>query len=217
MKKTRRRAPIVLAVMTAAALAGLIHFAVADEPARVNGITPNDTELLPNGNFEQGSTSWTESSVQGLDLIRDLRTLSITAHSGTWGAVLGIANNEIASIEQSVKVPTGSPALKYWYQIGSVDTHLGFDFARLLVNGVKVDEFQLHEGINTSVWTLHAIDLTAYAGQTVNIQIQVETDIVDGSTLIVDDVFFDFDPSSGSIFQDGFETGDTSRWSMQFP
>lgn len=215
--KTRRRVPNVLTVMTVAALAGLTPFAVADQPATGNSITANDTELLPNGNFEQGSTSWTESSVQGLDLIRDLRTLSINAHSGNWGAVLGIANNEIASIEQSVMVPSGSPALKYWYQVGSVDTHMGFDFARLLVNGVKIDEFQLHQGINTSVWTLYAVDLSAYAGQTVNLQIQVETDIVDGSTLIVDDVFFDFDPSSSSIFQDGFETGDTSSWSLQVP
>ncbi len=187
---------------------------------RVNSgstITPNDTQPLPNGNFEQGAKVWTESSVQGLDLIRDLRTLSITAHSGNWGAVLGIANNELASIEQSIMVPAGSPSLKYWFQVGSVDSHLGFDFARLLVNGVEVDEFQLHAGINTSIWTLRTVDIAPYAGQTVNLQLQVETDIADASTLIVDDVFFDFDPTSNSIFQDGFETGDTSNWSPQIP
>jgi hypothetical protein len=174
---------------------------------------PLDTELLPNGNFEQGPIIWAQSSDRGLDLIRKLSEVGVTPHSGQWGGVLGILDNEIASIEQRVTVPTGSPTVNFWYLLGSLDTHLGFDFARLLIDGSVVDEFQLYEDVATSVWTLHSVDLGAFAGRIVDLEIQVETDVAEPSTLIVDDVFFDFDGNSGSIFRDGFESGDTSAWS----
>jgi len=60
---------------------------------------------------------------------------------------------------------------------------------------------------------LHEVDISAYAGQTVTLRIQVDTDADLNSNLFVDDVSFDILP----IFADGFESGDTSAWSSTTP
>lgn len=47
-----------------------------------------------NGDFESGSTGWTECARQGYRLIRSLPTMPET-HGGNWAAWLGGADDEI--------------------------------------------------------------------------------------------------------------------------
>lgn len=194
-------------------------FAGAQEvPLDFTGSTPRVAVSVPNGNFEQGRTIWAESSTNALTLIRRLSEVGVVPRSGEWGAVLGIANNEIAYIEQTVSVPSDTKRLNYWYQLGSFETHLGFDFARVVIDGWDViDEFQLTENDATLVWTLRSADISSYAGRTVQIRIAAEIDVAEPSTLLVEDVHFETDGPSMKVFADGFESRDTTAWSGEWP
>jgi hypothetical protein len=147
---------------------------------------------LVNGNFESGSTGWTEHSYQGYALILPGSSLpgGVTPHGGNWVAWLGGADNEISYVRQQVTVPVGSPFLGYWHWIASLDS-CGFDFGGVIVNDATVvDVYNLCTSTNTGGWVKHVVNLSAYAGQTVSLQIRAETDISENSNLFVDDVAF---------------------------
>jgi hypothetical protein len=168
---------------------------------------------LPNGNFESGAAIWAEVSLNGWNLILNYTEFpqGVLPHAGNWATWLGGDLDEIAYIEQRVTVPVGTPVLKYWHWIDSEDD-CGYDFAGVIVNTATViDSYDLCWERDTAGWVLHTVDMAAYAGETVSLQIRVETDDQLISNLFVDDVTFESDASA--IFGDGFESGDTSDWS----
>lgn len=174
-------------------------------------------EFLPNGDFESGLTVWTMGSLNGWPLIIETSTIGLIAHSGDWAAWLGTGNidvEEISVIEQLVTVPRNTPVLKYWYWIESFDDLCGADVAGVLVNAdTDVDAFSLCIATNTGGWALRSLDMSAYAGRTILLSIVVVTDAVKGSSLFLDDVFFQFDGvGPNAIFGDSFESGDSSSW-----
>ena len=70
-------------------------------------------------------------------------------------------------------------------------------------------------------WSQHVVDLTAYAGQTVNLRFRLATDSsISREGWYIDDVRV-ITPSgcldNSSIFSDGFESSDTSAWSSSTP
>ena len=70
-------------------------------------------------------------------------------------------------------------------------------------------------------WSQHVVDLTAYAGQTVNLRFRLATDTSVGREgWYIDDVRV-ITPSdcldNSNIFSDGFESSDTSAWSSTTP
>jgi hypothetical protein len=144
---------------------------------------------LENGDFESGPTAWQEYSANDRDLIVTTFPSGVTPHGGSWAAWLGRAHDETAYIRQQVIVPPGATALTYWHWILSEDW-CGWDFGRVLMNGVVVDDYDLCTDENTGGWVKHSVDVSAYAGQTVSLQIEVETDGSYISDLVVDDVSF---------------------------
>jgi hypothetical protein len=143
---------------------------------------------IVNGDFESGSTGWTEYSYQGWSIIMNSGFPgSVTPHGGSWAAWLGGDDNEISYIQQPVTISTGSPYLVYYHWIASEDV-CGYDFGIVLVNGSVKNQYDLCSDNDTGGWVRHSVDLSAYAGQSVTLQIRVETDSVDNSSLFVDDV-----------------------------
>ncbi|MDW8327011.1 MAG: S8 family peptidase [Anaerolineales bacterium] len=150
--------------------------------------------LVPNGDFEQGATVWAQSSSNGRQQIRNSFAPNIvTPHSGAWGVWLGGAFNEQGYIQQTVIVPAGAPYLYFYNWIGSADSP-GFDFGYVVINGVTVLTVDLHSGANTGGWVKRVINLTAYAGQMVTLQIAVTTDDAYNSNWFIDDVGFQSTP-----------------------
>jgi thermitase len=154
---------------------------------------------LQNGDFESGPVAWTEYSARDYDIIINAGFPDyVSPHSGGWAAWLGGDENEIAYIEQQVNVPAGNAYLTYWHWIDSSDfcgfggSH--FDFATVVVNGAVVELYDLCTRDNTAGWEKHAINLSAYTGQSVSLQIRVETDSSYNSNLFVDDVAFEDSP-----------------------
>lgn len=142
---------------------------------------------IVNGDFESGATGWTEYSQLGWAIIVTGSDLPITPHSGVWAAWLGGDHNEIAYIQQTVDIPAGSPSLSLWEWIDSEDM-CGYDFAWVLLNGNPVATIDLCTSTDTGGWVQRTLDLSAYAGMTVSLQIQVETDDSYYSSYFVDDV-----------------------------
>ncbi len=149
-----------------------------------------------NSDFEDGPDgSWTEYSALGWDLIiNESGPLpfpgSVTPHSGSWAVWLGGADDEISYIAQSVTIPSSDPVLVYRYWIASEDICAN-DLGGVLVDTAVtdiVDVFYLCASTNTGGWMIRMVDLSAYAGQTVQLRIQAETDSSLNSNLFVDDV-----------------------------
>lgn len=181
------------------------------------GATVTVTKSLPNGDFESGPAIWTEASLNGWNLILDSISfpVPILPYEGDWGVWLGGDHDEIAYSQQEVTVPTGSPTLNYWHWIASEDD-CGYDFGGVSVNSTTVvDSYDLCVATDTADWVLYTVDMAAYEGQTLTLQIRVETDDQLLSSLFVDDVYWEYEAEA--FVSDGFESGDTSAWSSQSP
>jgi hypothetical protein len=153
---------------------------------------------ITNGDFEDGAIGWTEYSTHGWDLIvRDFPS-GVTARGGSWAAWLGGDHNDISFIQQQVTVPPSSPRFTYWHWIASGDLCiLDVDVAGVIVNGAQVvDRYDLCQSQSTEGWIEHTVNLSAYAGQSISLQIRVETDSSFNSNLFVDDVSFQASASS---------------------
>ena len=145
---------------------------------------------LLNGNFEAGPANWTQSSTHNWPLIVNSDAIDdLPTHSGIWIAWLGGDDNETSIIEQAVTVPADRPYLTYYYGIASKDS-CGYDFGRVLINGLVVEEYTLCRNNNTPDWAYRVINLSAYAGQTVALQFRATTDGSLNSNLLIDDVAF---------------------------
>jgi hypothetical protein len=145
--------------------------------------------LFPNGDFEQGPGIWEEYSKNGWELIVQEFSAGVTPYDGTWAVWLGGDYDEISYIQQQILVPVNSPYLSYWRWIISSDV-CGFDFGRVLVNSNVVEEYDLCQANNTNGWVQKVIDLRAYAGQSVFIQIRAECNASINSNLFIDHVTF---------------------------
>ena len=167
-------------------------------PVLLRGVSTSGASSLVNGDFEAGPTGWTESSTNGYGLIlsgADLQGMS--PHSGKWAAWLGGDNSEESVISQQVTVPSGSPYLSYWHVIGSTDT-CGRDEAAVAIDGTIVHRYDLCISQKTGGWVKHVVNLSAYAGRSVSLQIAVNTNSSNISNLYVDDVAFQA-PASSAI------------------
>lgn len=152
-------------------------------------VASNTFTQLANGSFEAGVNSWTEFSLQGAQLILAASDSAVAPHSGSWIAWLGGLNQEVSFVRQLVTISRDAPMLQFWYWIVSNDD-CGYDFAGVVVDGVVVDTVNLCRTTETGGWKSHSVDLRAYIGQTVEIQIRAETDSLVTSNWYVDDVTF---------------------------
>ncbi|MCA9981779.1 MAG: serine protease, partial [Anaerolineales bacterium] len=148
---------------------------------------------LTNGNFEQGPAGWTQLSSNDYALILTSQDLLVTPRSGTWAAWLGGVLNETSILRQKITLSTNDPFLTFWYRIGSQETTCSNDRDRFTLvinqnNGLVADSFQLCTSNNKSSWTLRTVNLSAYAGQTIDIDWRVVTDGANNSNLFIDDI-----------------------------
>jgi hypothetical protein len=169
-------------------------------PARATvTIWDNDqSSVVPNGDFEQGPTIWTEYSEKGWKVILDEDHIpaSVSPRSGQYLAWLGGDHEEFAYIGQTLAVPTGAPYLSYWHWIESEGACGGYDVAGVVINGSEVaDAYDLCGSESTGGWVKHAVDLSNWAGQVVAVWIVASTNSVNLSNLYVDDVSFSGSPA----------------------
>jgi uncharacterized repeat protein (TIGR01451 family) len=153
---------------------------------------------IVNGDFEQGSTGWDEYSTHGWSLITNSGFPgSVTPHGGNWAVWLGGDLDDISYIQQQVTIPSGQPYLAYYHWIASEDA-CGYDYGGVIINtSAVVDAYDLCSSGNTGGWVKHTVNLSAYAGQSVALQIRAETDSSLNSNLFIDDVSFQSSAADG--------------------
>jgi uncharacterized repeat protein (TIGR01451 family) len=152
---------------------------------------------LVNGSFEQGTTGWDEYSTHGWQLIINSGFPgSVTPHGGSWAVWLGGDVDDLSYISQQVTVPSSQPYLAYYHWIASED-FCGYDYGGVVVNSANVDVYDLCEDNNTGGWVKHVVNLSTYAGQSVQLRIMATTDGLLNSNLFIDDVSFQASASSG--------------------
>jgi hypothetical protein len=166
------------------------EFAIDGRSQERPGVVPRAiiASGINNGDFENGRDgSWTDYASNGWYVIED--NLPVAAHSGSWAAWLGAEHDHISYISQSVTVPSENPTLHYWLWINSDDV-CGYDYGWVKINGSSVQTINLCLDDNTGGWAARSVDLSAYAGQPVTLEIRVETDSSLLSHLLIDDVTF---------------------------
>lgn len=143
---------------------------------------------LQNGQFEAGpSAGWSQYSLQKAALILQGATVGAAPHEGSWLAKLAGSKSEVAFVYQRLTVTNAAPMLEFWYRIASTDS-CGYDFGGVVVNGAIVDQFDLCESTATTHWQKRRVDLRAFVGGTIVVELRAETDKLMHSTLWLDDV-----------------------------
>ena len=107
-------------------------------------IKPASTTTVPitNGDFESGTSGWTQYSTHGYTIIMN-SSYPVTARSGSWIAWLGGELSATTYIQRQVSVPADHHFLVYWQWISSQETSCGYDFGKVLINGTQVDSYGL--------------------------------------------------------------------------
>ena len=159
---------------------------------------------LKNGDFEQGSTLWSQQTTQPVLLIVDANELKASLpqanpHSGNWVGWLGGFNNENATLSQSVTVPVGAPYLIYWQLIASTEAanECGADVGRVLISSVTVPGSLTDLCVTTNTypnWQRKSFNLSAYAGQNVTLAFNFRSDFAVESSWLLDDIAFSATP-----------------------
>ncbi|OKJ05639.1 M4 family metallopeptidase [Kitasatospora sp. CB01950] len=146
--------------------------------------TPGSGNALVNGGFEQGATGWTQSAN---DITNSNQQ---TPHGGSWYAwMMGYGSAATETLSQNnIAVPSsGSPKLTFWLKVTTQETgSTAYDTLKVNVNGATVATYS---NANASAgYVQKTVDLSAYRGQTVNLQFAGQEDASLATIFLVDDV-----------------------------
>lgn len=102
----------------------------------------NSVENIGDPSFEEGNTgtTWTQAGNSGSPVC-DASCGASVPRTGSWWIWFGGWDDrvEVASVAQTVTIPTGATALTFWVQVAACSTTQGTaDFARLTIDGTEV-------------------------------------------------------------------------------
>ncbi|MEV7213472.1 M4 family metallopeptidase [Kitasatospora cineracea] len=144
---------------------------------------PSGGNALANGGFEQGATGWTQSAN---DITNSTQQ---QAHGGSWYAwMMGYGSAASETLSQgSVAVPAGSPKLTFWLKVTTQETGTtAYDTLKVNVNGQTL---KTYSNANASAgYVQKTVDLSAFAGQTVNLTFAGQEDAALATVFLIDDV-----------------------------
>ncbi|MFD8597558.1 M4 family metallopeptidase [Kitasatospora sp. NPDC059646] len=145
---------------------------------------PNPGNALTNGDFEQGATGWTQSAN---DITNSNQQ---TPHGGSWYAwMMGYGSAASETLAQNnIAVPAaGSPKLTFWLKVTTQESGpTAYDTLKVNVNGTTLATYS---NANASAgYVQKTVDLSAYRGQTVNLQFAGQEDASLSTVFLVDDV-----------------------------
>jgi hypothetical protein len=145
-----------------------------------------DSAMVQNGGFETGSFApWILDGNNNPPVITNTQT-----HSGTFAAFVG-GNPQAgyfcsaagqspsgnSSFYQQFTVPAGDSTLRFWYWTCSAD-FINFDWQDAYITDTNGTVLQtvFHQCTDNQVWFSQAVNMSAYAGQTVRLKFLVHQD-----------------------------------------
>lgn len=194
-------------------------------PAPPTPFSPPTTTEIDNANFDADpNMGWTEYSKNGYSIIME-GPKGFSARSTPYLAWLGGVHNEDSSITQQMTVPDTHPYLSLHVMATSEEDLCVYDRAVIKVDEMEVAYFGLCKEYNNYNWLKHQIDLSNFAGKTVDLTLQVVTDNSLLSSLFIDDLSFESGvfiptpvpsptpaPTNNPIRNPGFELGNNGDW-----
>jgi hypothetical protein len=138
--------------------------------------------VVTNGGFEQGGKEWhqytTGTGWKAHDLIGS-DAEGFHPHEGHYAAKLGGYEGVWDVLTQTVSIPPGGQ-LSYWWQMGTYESsifydHLGVEL--LTPDGEQVSLLAYHDVQGPEgIWQQDVVDVSAYAGQTLNLRFYAYND-----------------------------------------
>ena len=153
--------------------------------------TVTATELIANGGFESGATSWTASS----GVITN--STSEAAHTGSYKAWLdGYGAATTDTVSQTVTIPSTaiSATLTFWLHIDTAETTTTTAYDKLTVqllnsSGTVLTTLATYSNLNAATgYTQKSFDVSAYKGQTVQVYFKGVEDSQKQTSFVLDDV-----------------------------
>ncbi|MFE9535481.1 M1 family aminopeptidase [Streptomyces sp. NPDC006691] len=178
---------LAAAACAAAALAAVSLPAVpasAAAPAAPAACTP--AQVVANGDFESGTSPWTQSSTSVIT-----NRSGETAHGGTHFAWLnGVGSTHTDTLSQSVTIPSGcsTATLTYWLHIDTAETTTSTAYDKLTA---KIGSTTLATYSNldkNSGYVQKSVDVSGFAGQTVTLAFTGTEDSSLKTSFVLDDV-----------------------------
>jgi S-layer homology domain len=206
-------------------LAGLLAFPQSSAKASL--------QSLVNGDFEQGDgVGWQTWPPGTAGLVWNTAAHGgqpAPAHSGTWMANLGGANDQSFQLYQTVTFGDNK-YMSFWYWIDTTESFCGRDSGWIWVNSHAVQILTLCTSWNTGGWVQAIYDISPYVspGQTGDIIFELSTDRTDPSRWLIDDVTFHktfadisnthpFAPYIEALYQAGITSGCSTNPSVYCP
>jgi hypothetical protein len=175
--------------------AATITVSLVDHPA-VKSIIPaallldaglvSAPNLLQSGDMESGQ-GWDASS-ENVIIGKVTINGKNVARSGTQIALLGVDNNDVWDLAQTVSIPDAESATLVYYSLVDSSDQCGYDHAEVRINGTPVAQQTLCARTTYDGWRANVIDLGAYLNQMVTISFHVENDSSQMSRLYLDDI-----------------------------
>lgn len=151
----------------------------------------------------ESSTHWVAQSNGSYSLFSNYNT-----RSGSSAAYLAGVDGAQDSLRQTLALPAGNQlTLSFWWQVNSEESTSGWDgLSVLLANsqGTPLRSlFTVTDRNASAVWQQTIVDVSQYAGQTIQLQFNARTDNTLATDFFVDDVSVvacDTPSASTSIF-----------------
>jgi hypothetical protein len=191
LSPTRRKVTILL-LLTCLIAASLSTMAVAQ---------PTDcTNLVADGGLESGA-GWTTTSTGSYAMIGNY-----LAHGGVNSAHLAGVDNTTDQLSSTLSLPAdrSSVTLKFWWQINSEEESNEFDGLTVLVADAAGNTLRslltLGSDSAANLWQQSALDLSEFAGQTIQLKFVAQTD----ETLVTDFFIDDVEVQACTAISQGF-------------
>ncbi|MFJ8728417.1 M1 family aminopeptidase [Streptomyces bauhiniae] len=189
MRPTPHRA-LVTGVFTAAALIALsLPAAARPETTAPVAAACTPTQTVVNGGFENGTSPWTESPT-GIVTSRTGQS----AHGGTAFAWLdGTGRTRTDTLTQSVTVPAGcaTATLSFYLHVDTAETTSSTAYDKLTAKAGSTTLATYSNLDRASGYVRKTIDVSSYAGQTVNLAFTGTEDSSLQTSFVLDDIALD--------------------------
>lgn len=160
--------------------------------------------LIVNGDFSSGLSSWDQSSLSGPFSVTVLSSSVCASFHTTQAAAFNVYSGRRSALEQSVVIPASSTAtlsMKVWGQYQATTAFIYIVDSNSVKN--QLDQFVATPMITSytfpgptfdcsgNSFETKSYDVSAYAGQTVKVRIEATSSGNDGTFAIFDDVTLD--------------------------
>ncbi|MGW7402853.1 M1 family aminopeptidase [Streptomyces sp. NPDC054833] len=146
-------------------------------------------QVVTNGGFESGTSPWTPSS-SGVITSRSGQT----AHGGTSFAWLnGVGSTHTDTLSQSVTIPSGcsTATLTFWLHIDTAETTSSTAYDKLTAK-IGSTTLATYSNLNKNTgYVQKSFDVSAFAGQTVNLAFTGTEDSSLQTSFVLDDIALD--------------------------